>query len=89
MQEKLVVVVFLLTCKQLPPYYKYWKVYNNNNMKVSYRCMVDKQKNGVTHTLATLQKRVSSCRNSVRCSFQEKCLTNILCHANNLEQLRK
>ena len=66
-------------------------------MKVSYGYMTDiksiknkqKKKNWITHILASLEKRAETCRNSVRWSFQEKCLTNVLCQANKLEQLRK
>ena len=71
-----------LISKHFPRHHKFYKLFNKNNVKVSYSCMPNMKNIINTHNkISTLQKiinitRTCNCIRKHQCPLNEKCLTN-------------
>lgn len=82
--------IFLnLINKHFPEQHKYHKIFNKNNVKVSYSCMpnmksiINMHNKKIINPPSTINQRTCNCINKVQCPLQEKCLhKNILYKAN-------
>ena len=68
--------------KHFPPHHKLHKLFNWNNVKISYSCMpnvkpiINKHNKTVLDLPTNNSKRNCNCINSEKCPLQQKCLTN-------------
>ena len=68
--------------KHFPPLPKLYKLFNRNNVKISYRCMpnvksiIKKHNKTVPNPPTNTSERTCNCINKEKCPLQEKCLTN-------------
>ena len=59
--------------KHFPPHHKLHKLFNRNNVKISYSCMPNVKSIINKHNNS---ERTCNCINSKKCLLQQKCLTN-------------
>ena len=71
--------------KHFPRHHKFYKLFNKNNVKVSYSCMPNMKSiiNGHNKKIInpqplTNEERKCNCLNKTKCPLQEKCLTSSL-----------
>ena len=63
--------------KHFPSHHKLNKLFNQNNVKISYSCMPNvKHNKTVLDTPTNTSERTCNCINKGKCLLQEKCLTN-------------
>ena len=68
--------------KHFTPHHKLHKLFNQNNVKISYNCMpsvksiINKHNKTVLDPLTNTSERTSNCINKEKFLLQEKCLTN-------------
>ena len=67
--------------KHFPQDHKFHKIFNRNNIKVSYSCMpsiksaINSHNRKILHSPANNQSRTCNCINKTDCPLQEKCLS--------------
>ena len=78
-----------LAKKHFPPHHKFPKIYNRNNMKISYSFMpnmkltINIHNKTVANPQPSVQARTCNCINKSKCPLNNKCLSNnVLCKAN-------
>ena len=73
--------------KHFPPHHKLHKLFNRNNVKISYSCMpnvksiINKHNKTVLDPPTNNSERTCNCINSEKCPLQQKCLTNNMYNA--------
>ena len=71
-----------LVNKHFPPHHKFSKIFNRNNMKISYSCMpnmksrINIHNKTVTKAQPSAQARTCNCINKSKCPLNNKCLSN-------------
>ena len=74
--------VIHLMDKYFLPHHKLHKLFNQNNVKISYSCMlnvkwiINKHNKTIPDPPTNNSERTCNCINSKKCSLQQKCLTN-------------
>ena len=67
--------------KHFPQHQKFHKIFNRNNIKVSYSCMpniksaINSHNRKILHSPVNNQSRTCNCINKTACPLQEKCLS--------------
>ena len=70
--------------KYFPQHPKYWKLFNTNNLKISYSCMPNMTSAIRNHNTCLLKNptptdiKESSCRQKAECPLDKKCLSGYL-----------
>ena len=73
-----------LISKHFPRHHKFHKIFNKNNVKVSYSCMpnmksiINMHNRKIISPKINVQERKCNCINKASCPLKEKCLTNSL-----------
>ena len=76
-----------LVNKDFPPHHNFFKIFNRNNMKISYSCVpnmksrINIHNKTVTKAQPSAQARTCNCINKSKCSLNNKCLSK--CSLNN------
>ena len=71
-----------LVNKHFPPHHKFSKIFNRNNMKISYSCMpnmksrINIHNKTVTNPQPSAQARTCNCINKSKCLLNNKFLSN-------------
>ena len=79
-----------LVSKLFPPHHKFSKIFNRNNMKISYSCMPNMKSRINTHNKTvkkaqpSAQARTCNCINKSKCPFNNKCLINNVLYKANI-----
>ena len=75
-------VFFSVIDKHFPPHHKLHKLFNRNNVKISYSCLPNIKSITKTHNRKILYpspnigRRTCNCINIPQCPIQQKCLSN-------------
>ena len=73
-----------LVKKHFPRHHKFYKIFNKNNVKVSYSCMpnmksiINMHNKKIINPPTNVEERKCNCVNKDSCPLQEKCLTRSL-----------
>ena len=76
--------------KHFPPQHKFSKIFNRNNMKISYSCMpnmksrINIHNKKVTKAKPSAQARTCNCINKSKCPLNNKCLSNNVLYKANI-----
>ena len=76
--------------KHSPPQHKFSKIFNRNNMKISYSCMpniksrINIHNKKVTKAKPSAQTRTCKCINKLKCPLNNKCLSNNVLYKANI-----
>ena len=76
--------------KHFPPHHKFSKIFNRNNMKISYSCMLSMKSKinihnkKVTKAKSSGQVRTCNCISKSKCPLNNKCLSNNGLHKANI-----
>ena len=79
-----------LIIKHFPPHHKFSKIFNRNNMKISYSCMpnmksrINIHNKKVTKAKPSAQARTCNCINKSKCPLNNKCLSNNVLYKANI-----
>ena len=79
-----------LVSKHFPPHHKFFKIFNRNNMKISYSCMPNMKSRTnihnktVTKTQPSARARTGNCINKFKCPLNNKCLSNNVLYKANV-----
>ena len=86
------VVKFFLSLidQHFPPYYKLHKLFNRNNVKISYSCLtniksiINAHNRKILYPSTTIGRRTCNCINIPQCPLQQKCLSNNILYQANI-----
>ena len=76
--------------KHFPPHHKFSKIFNRNNMKISYSCMpnmksrISTSNKKVTKAKRSAQARTCNCTNKSKCPLNNKYLSNNVLYRANI-----
>ena len=79
-----------LVNKHFPPHHKFSKIFNRNNMKISYSCMpnmksrINIHNKTVTKAQPSAQTRTCNCINKSKCPLNNNCLSNNILYKANV-----
>ena len=79
--------------KHFPPHHKLHKLFNRNNVKISYSCLpniksiINAHNRKILYPSPTIGRRTCNCINIPQCLLQQKCLSNNILNQANIAQI--
>ena len=79
--------------KHFPPHHKLHKLFNRNNVKISYSCLpniksiINAHNRKILYLSPTIGRRTCNCINTSQCSLQQRCLSNNILYQANISPL--
>ena len=79
--------------EHFPPHHKLHKLFNRNNVKISYSCLpniksiINTHNRKVLYPSPTIGRRTCNCINTSQCSLQQRCLSNSILYQANITPL--
>ena len=79
--------------KHFPPHHKLHKLFNRNNVKISYSCLpniksiINAHNRKVLYASPTIGRRTCNCINTPQCPLQQRCLSNNVLYQANITPL--
>ena len=84
-----------LVNKHFPLHHKFSKIFNRNNMKISYSCTpsmksrINIHNKTVTKAQSSAQARTCNCLNKSKCPLNNKCLSNNILYKANMTSTKE
>ena len=82
-----------LIVKHFPPHHKLHKLFNRNNVKISYSCLpniksiINARNRIVLYPSPAIGRRTCNCINTSQCPLQQRCLSNNILYQANITPL--
>ena len=79
--------------RHFPSHYKLHKLFNRNNVKISYSCLpniksiINAHNRKVLYPSPTIGRRTCNCINTSQCPLQQRCLSNNILYQANITPL--
>ena len=79
-----------LIYKQFPPHHKLHKLFNRNNVKISYSCLpniksiINGHSRKILYLSPTIGRKTCNCINISQCPLQQRCLSNNILYQANI-----
>ena len=81
--------------KHFSPNYKLHKLFNRNNVKISYSCLpniksiINANNRKILYPSRTIGRKTCNCINTSQCLLQQRCLSNNILYQKNITPLGK
>ena len=76
--------------KHFPPHHKLHKLFNRNNVKISYSCLpniksiINSHNRKILYPTPTIGRRTCNCINISQCPLKQRCLSNNILYQANI-----